>query len=148
MVVRWSSLLWQHKKLGKHKKKKEKIRKTTYLVNSEKYNESIFLLFSKKWFLRTRKTQKTKTHLFPQTSFLCVLFSRIENNFWKQEPNKPLLFIKVSVLHFERFLFHATNFLWNFSSTTSRLSLFCEGLPKASLLWKLLSTNFWLIHHL
>ena len=59
VMIGRSSSLWKHKKqLRKHKKKEEKTRKTIYHLN----NENIFLLFSKKWFLRTRKTQKTKTH--------------------------------------------------------------------------------------
>ena len=67
--------------------------KNNLLFEQWKNNENIFLLFSKKWFLRTRKTQKTKTHPLPQTSFLCFLFSRTKNSSWKQEPNKPYDFI-------------------------------------------------------
>ena len=66
VIVGWNSLLWKHKKqLRKHKKKKERTSKTIYYLNSKKNNENIFLLLSKKSFLITRKTQKTKTHPFP-----------------------------------------------------------------------------------
>ena len=66
VAVEWSLFLWKHKKqLRKYKKKKEKTRKTIYSMNNEQTMKTSFLLFLKKWFLRIRKTQKTKTHPLP-----------------------------------------------------------------------------------
>ena len=59
-----------------HKKKKRKHEKQ-YIILIVKNNENIFLLFTKKWFL---KEQKTKTSSFPQISFLCFLFLTTKKN--------------------------------------------------------------------
>ena len=68
----------------------------------------LFIIF-KKMVLRTRKTQKTKTRPFPQTSFSSFLFSRTENSFWKQEPNMPI----ISVVSLSSYINHL-NFIKNY----------------------------------
>ena len=58
-------------------------------MNNEKTMKTSFYYSKKKGFLKHIKHKKTKTHSFFQTSFL---FSKIENNSWKHETNRPYLF--------------------------------------------------------
>lgn len=51
VIVGWNSPLWKHKKqLGKHKKEKEKTRKTIYSLNSEKTMKTSFYCSQKSGF--------------------------------------------------------------------------------------------------
>ena len=69
VVVGWSSYFWKYKKQLRKKKTKNNL-----LFEQKKNIENIFLLFSKKWFLRIRKTQKKQKHsLFPKQVF-CVFY--------------------------------------------------------------------------
>ena len=75
MVVRWSSPLWKHKKqLGKHKKKKEKTRKTIYSMNSEKIMKTSFYFSKKNGFWEYEKHKKQKTPLSSNKFFVFFVF--------------------------------------------------------------------------
>ena len=64
VVVGWSSPLWKHEKqLGKHKKKKEKTRKTIYFMNSEKQWKHLFIVLKKVVFENTENTKDKNTPL-------------------------------------------------------------------------------------
>ena len=96
VVVGWSSPLWKYKKrLRKHKKKEEKIRKTIYYLNSEKIMKISFYCSKKSGFWEHGKHKKQKYIIFFQTSFLCFLFLRTENSSWKsnQTGHKYLLIL-------------------------------------------------------
>ena len=55
VVIRWISYLQKYKKhIRKHKKKKEKTRKTIYYLNSEKIMKTFFIIIKKMVFDNTK----------------------------------------------------------------------------------------------
>ena len=54
-MIRWISYLQKYKKhIRKHKKKKEKTRKTIYYLNSEKIMKTFFIIIKKMVFDNTK----------------------------------------------------------------------------------------------
>ena len=84
MVYKWVKLTFvkTQKTIKKtQKEERENTKNNLYSLNSEKAIKTIFLLLSKKWFLRIQKTQKTKTRPLPQTSFLCFFVFKNRKQF-------------------------------------------------------------------
>ena len=81
VVVGWSSPLW------KHKKKKEKIRRTICSLNSEKTIKTSFYCFQKIGFSEHRKHKKQKHTPFPKHVFSLFCFQ--EQKIVLEKPNRP-----------------------------------------------------------